>query len=70
MINEKNKFVLGKKVGCQNKFIQKVSLQVKIGIIVLIEQNEVMDIICINVENYVIFRLIYFMFFESCLESG
>lgn len=68
MINEKNKFVLGKKVVCQNKFIQKVSLQVKIGIIVF--KNEVMDIICINVENYVICSLIYFMFFESCLESG
>lgn len=68
MINKKNKFVLGKKVGCQNKFIQKVSLQVMIGIIVF--KNKVMDIICINVENYVIRRLIYFMFFESCLESG
>lgn len=68
MINEKNKFVLGKKVCCQNKFIQKVSLQVKIGIIVF--KNKVMDIICINVQNYVIYRLIYFMFFESCLESG
>lgn len=39
-----------------------------IGIIVF--KKEFMDIICINVENYVICRLIYFMFFESCLESG
>lgn len=33
-------------------------------------KNEVMDITCTNAENYAIPRLIYFMSFESCLESG
>lgn len=70
MTNQKNQPAPGKKVCCQNKSTQKVSPQVKTGITVLTEQNEVMDITCTNAENYAIRRLIYFMSFESCLESG
>lgn len=68
MTNEKNKPAPGKKVGCKNKSTQKVSPQVKTGITVF--KKEVMDITCTNAENYAIRRLIYFMSFESCLESG
>lgn len=68
MKNQKNKPAPGKKVGCQNKSTQKVSPQVMTGITVF--KNEVMDITCTNAENYAIHRLIYFMSFESCLESG
>lgn len=63
MTNEKNKPAPGKQVGCLNKSTQKVSPQVK-------TDTTVMDFTCTNAENYAIRRLIYFMLFESCLESG
>lgn len=67
-MKNKNKPAPGKQVGCLNKSTQKVSPQVKTDITVF--KNEVTDFTCTNAENYAICRLIYFMLFEICLESG